>query len=64
MRSIGLFDLLDESVANELDVDLVTYCDIIDNKCTYSEGKFIILSVLSGREDKIIKAKEIIKTKI
>jgi hypothetical protein len=59
-----VFDWLDQSVAEELEVDVEIYCDIIENKCTYSEAKFIILASMSGREDKIIKAKELIKSKI
>ena len=62
-QSSGVFDLLDALVAEELGVDLTTYIDIMDNQCTHNETKFIILSILSERPDKIIKAKELFKSK-
>jgi hypothetical protein len=60
----GIFDYLDASIASDLEIDLETYKDIVDNKCTYSEAKFIIFAVLSERSDKIQKAKELVQSKI
>lgn len=60
----GIFDYLDVSVASELEIDVETYIDIVDNKCTYSEAKFIVFAVFSDRPDKIQKAKDLVQSKI
>jgi hypothetical protein len=63
-KTPGIFDFLDATVASDLEIDIETYKDIIDNKCTYSEAKFIIFAVLSERSDKIQKAKDLVQSKI
>lgn len=63
-NKLGIFDYFDISVASELGIDFETYVDIIDNKCTYSEAKFIIFAVFSERPDKIQKAKDLVQSKI
>lgn len=60
----GIFDYIDVSVADDLGVDVEIYKDIIENHCTYSESKFIIFAVFSGRPDKIQKAKDLVNSKI
>lgn len=60
----GIFDYIDVSVADDLGVDVEIYKNIIDNHCTYSETKFIIFAVFSGRPDKIQKAKDLVNSKI
>lgn len=60
----GIFDYLDVSVASDLEIDVETFKNIIDNHCTYSESKFIIFAVFSGRPDKIQKAKDLVNSKI
>jgi hypothetical protein len=55
----GLYDMMDDAIANELGVDLYTYIKIIDHKCTEEEANFIILTILEEDADNIEKAKEI-----
>ncbi|MCW1952810.1 MAG: hypothetical protein KIH80_001385 [Flavobacteriia bacterium] len=56
-----MFDMIDSLVAEELEVDIETYVDIIEKKCTHWQRQFIIFTVLSGREDKMERAKQIFK---
>ena len=60
----NMFGAMDEIIAQELEVDTQKYTDILENKCTYNEGKFIIFSLLSNREDKKIKAIKLFKSKL
>lgn len=56
----GLFDLLDALVAEELEVDVETYINIIEHECNHWESTFIIGAILE--EDNPIrkeKAKKI-----
>lgn len=39
---LGLFDIMDEAIAIELGVDIKTYIDVIENRCTFEEAKLII----------------------
>ena len=39
---IELFELMDDAFADELGVDLETYVDVIENRCTFEEADFII----------------------
>jgi hypothetical protein len=55
----GLYDMMDGAMAEVLGVDLETYIDVIDNKCTYEEADFIISAVWGEDESEIEKAKEI-----
>lgn len=64
MNDIGIFGLIDETIASAMDTTTETYDEVIENKCSYIETKFIILSVLSGREDKIERAKVLFNSKL
>lgn len=64
MNDIGIFGLIDETIASAMETTTETYDEVIENKCSYIEAKFIILSVLSGREDKIEKAKVLFNSKV
>jgi len=64
MNDIGFFGMMDETISYSLETTPEEYARVIEEKCSYSEGKFIILSILSGREDKIEKAKLLFKTKV
>ena len=55
----GLFNMMDDAIAQELGVDLYTYIKIIDHKCTEEEANFIILTIMEEDADNIEKAKEI-----
>lgn len=59
-----MFGAMDEIIADELNVDTETYTDILENHCTYNEGKFIIFSLLSNRQDKKDKAIKLFKSKL
>ena len=54
----GLFDMMDDAIAQELGVDLYTYIRIIDHKCTDEEANFIILTIMEEDQDNLEKAKE------
>ena len=60
----NMFGAMDDIIAEELQVSVNTYVNILENKCTYNEGKFIIFSLLSNREDKKIKAINLFKSKL
>ena len=60
----NMYGAMDDIIAEELKVDTQTYVNILENKCTYNEGKFIIFSLLSVREDKKIKAISLFKSKL
>jgi Cys-tRNA synthase (O-phospho-L-seryl-tRNA:Cys-tRNA synthase) len=54
----GLWDMMDMSIAGELGVDIETYINIIDNKCTDEEAQFIIMTILDEDQGNLEKAKE------
>jgi hypothetical protein len=55
---VGLWDMMDMSIAEELGVDVETYINIIDNKCTDEEAQFIIMTILDEDQSNLEKAKE------
>ena len=57
-KAIGLWDMMDMAMAEELQVDVQTYIDIIDGKCTEEEAGFIIMTFLEEDVDNYDKAKE------
>lgn len=56
---VGLYDMMDEAIAAELGVDVETYVDIIENKCSIREANYIINVILEKRLDKLDRAKAI-----
>jgi len=54
----GLWDMMDQAIANELGVDVETYIEIIDGKCTDEEANFIILTIMEEDEENLEKAKQ------
>jgi len=54
----GLWDMMDDAIANELGVDLYTYIRIIDHKCTDEDATFIILTIMEEDAENLQKAKE------
>ena len=56
---IGLWDIMDQAIADVLGVDVETYIEIIDGKCTEEEAGLIILTILEEDEENLEKAKEI-----
>tara|TARA_R110000868_G_scaffold1452_5_gene11412 strand:- start:1162 stop:1353 length:192 start_codon:yes stop_codon:yes gene_type:complete len=53
----GLFDAIDDAIAQELGVDVEVYIDIIE-KCTEEEANFIIMTIMEEDADNLEKAKE------
>lgn len=60
----NMFGAMEEIIAQELEVDSKTYSNILENHCTYNEGKLIVFSLLSNREDKKQKAIKLFKSKL
>lgn len=58
MATIGVFGIMDQLIAEQLNVDLETYINIIDGKCTDEEATFIITAILGDNEDDVSKAQE------
>jgi primase-polymerase (primpol)-like protein len=56
-QAIGLWDMMDMAIAEELGVEVETYIDVIE-KCTEEEANFIILTIMEEDVDNIEKAKE------
>jgi hypothetical protein len=61
---IALFELYDGAIARDLGVDLETYNDVIENKCTYWEGFFIISVLILQDEKRMEKAKNLFNSKL
>jgi hypothetical protein len=59
---MDLFELMDHAIADELGVDLKTYIEVIENKCTYEEADFIIDQLFN--EGDIEAAKEMFNSKL
>lgn len=63
-EDIGFLDFLSAFVIDELNVSEDVYFDVIENKCTYHEAKFIIYACLADRPDKLQKAKDLFNSKL
>ena len=59
---MGLFEMMDHAFAEELGVDLETYVDVIENRCTFEEADFIIDQLFN--EGDIEAAKEMFNNKL
>ena len=59
---IGLFEMIDDAFEDELGVDLETYVDVIENKCTLEEADFIIDQLFN--EGDIEAAKQMFNSKL
>ena len=59
-----MFDLFDGIVSSQLGVDNETYDDVINNKCTYWEGYYIVSVFLSNDENRFEKAKKLFNSKL
>jgi len=55
---VGLWEMMDMVIAEELGVDLDTYIEVIEHKCNKEDRDSIILAVLGDDVDKIKEAKE------
>jgi hypothetical protein len=61
---IALFELYDGAIAQDLGVDVETYNDVIENKCTYWEGFYIVSVLLLQDEKRMEKAKNLFNSKL
>jgi hypothetical protein len=61
---IALFELYDGAIAQDLGVDVETYTDVIENKCTYWEGFFIVSVLILQDERRMEKAKNLFNSKL
>jgi hypothetical protein len=59
---IELFELMDDAFADKLGVDLETYVDVIENRCTFEEADFIIDQLFN--EGDIDAAKQMFNSKL
>jgi len=59
---MDLFELMDHAIADELGVDLETYVDVIENKCSYEEADFIIEQLFN--EGDVEAAKQMFNSKL
>ncbi len=59
---MDLFELMDHAIADELGVDLKTYVDVIENKCSYEEADFIIEQLFN--EGDVEAAKQLFNSKL
>ena len=60
----GLYNLMDDVMAKELGVDVKTYIEVIDKKCTVDEATFIIDTIMDEDEVNIEKAKALFNSKL
>ena len=58
MRKINIWEMIDLIISEQLETDLETYKDIIENKCTEEEMNFIIMTFLEEDLDNYKKAKQ------
>jgi hypothetical protein len=61
---ISLFELYDSAIAYELGVDVSTYTDVINNKCSYWEGFYIISVLVLQDKKRLEKAKNLFNSKL
>jgi hypothetical protein len=57
----GLFDMMDQAIADSLGVDVEKYIEIIETKCTEEEATEIIMTLLDSEDkpEEIEKARKI-----
>ena len=60
----GLYNLMDDAMAQELGVDVKTYIEVIDKKCTEEEAIFIIDTIMDEDSANLEKAKALFNSKI
>lgn len=59
-KQIGLFDMFDQCLAQSLGVDVKTYIEVIDFKCSEEDATTIIMTLLDSED----KPEEIAKAKV
>jgi hypothetical protein len=58
-QPMGLFDIFDQCLAQSLGVDVETYIEVIDFKCSEEDATTIIMTLLDSEDkpEEIAKAK-------
>ena len=59
---MGLFEMMDQAFAEELGVNLETYVDVIENRCTLEEADFIIDQLFNEKD--VDTAKQMFNNKL
>lgn len=59
---MGLFEMMDQAFAEELGVNLETYVDVIENRCTLEEADFIIDQLFNEKD--MDEAKRLFESKL
>jgi hypothetical protein len=60
---MNLFELMDEAMAQALGVEVETYIDVIENKCTIEEAAFIVDTIWEENEH-LEDAKKLFNSKL
>ena len=58
MKKFNIWGMMDLIISEQLETDLETYKEIIENKCTEEEMNFIIMTFLEQDLDNYKKAKQ------
>ena len=58
MGKLNIWEMIDLIISEQLETDLETYKEIIENKCTEEEMNFIIMTFLEEDLDNFNKAKQ------
>lgn len=60
---MNLFELMDEAMAQALGVEVETYINVIENKCTIEEAAFIVDTIWEENEH-LEDAKKLFNSKL
>jgi len=60
---MNLFELMDEAMAQALGVEVQTYINVIENKCTIEEAAFIVDTIWEENEH-LEDAKKLFNSKL
>ena len=60
---MNLYELMDEAMAQALGVDVETYINVIENKCTIEEAAFIVDTIWEENEH-LEDAKKLFNSKL
>ena len=55
----GLYDIMDIEIADQLNVSVETYINVIENRCNQEDRDFIVIAILLEDEEDAIEAKSL-----
>ena len=55
----GLYDIMDIEIADQLNVSVETYINVIENRCNQEDRDFIVIAILLENEEDVIEAKSL-----